>query len=136
MFTLIKNFFGGLFGAVTSPSGGTSIVGKALDIASEKVLDQDKLVQIIGDVVKQQIAAENNPTWTTVIADTANASAGVRVAVAAYIWGDVAHKLARTGLWVLVVLAYIIEPNMDVNTLMTLAAGPALYTIIKGSGRR
>lgn len=141
MWTAIKGMFGALFGAATSSSGGGSLIGKALDIASEKIVDQDKLVAILGTIVQQQIQAENNPTWVAALSNVAQAPRSVQRAVALYIWGDSIHKIARTALWLMVLAVYVLQSYllkqpMDLETLMLLAAGPALYTVMKGAGRK
>lgn len=140
MWTVLKSVFGGLFGS-SSGAGGQSIVGQALDIAKEKVLDTDKLCALLADVIKTQILAESNPTWTGSLESVATAPRGVQRAVALYILGDAVHKLARTALWLGVVVAYVTvsvasKQPMDINTLMMLSAGPGLYTLMKGAGRK
>jgi hypothetical protein len=141
MWAAIKGIFGAVFGAATSQAGGSSILGKAMDIASEKVVDQDKLIAILGTIVQQQIQAENNPGWVPAIAVIGQAPVSVQRAVALYIWGDVFHKMARTILWLMVLVVYVLQSYltkqpMDLETLMLLAAGPALYTVMKGQGRK
>lgn len=146
MLGILKSIFGGMLGLATSKSDG-SVVGKALDIAAEKVVDVDKLAQLLAGIIQQQQQLDAAPSWVQAIKDvTAQTPASVRIAVAAWIWGDVAHKLARTVLWLAVIGAsvFIIYQKAkaghpvsqdDITTIALLAAGPGAYTLLKGVGR-
>ena len=90
-------------------------VEKGIDLASEKIRDTDKSDDIIGQVV---LAAVNDKTIPII---------------------DGIHKLGRQAM--MMVLAYWYyeswkEGNpIPVEDFMLIAGGPALYTVLKGTGR-
>ncbi len=136
MLRLLKSLFG--IGTTTAASGG--IVGKVIDIVSEKTEDVDKRNAMIRDLVMIQVQADTQPAWLQALGNWQNLGAGARAALVAMMATDAVHKLARVLLWGWVVWLYVdmsktLGQPVDVETLMTLAAGPALYTILKGRGR-
>jgi hypothetical protein len=140
MFAAIKGFAKALFG-FAGTSGGQGVIAQALDIAKEKIVDTDQLVHLIKDVVIAQLNAESNPTWVNALQNISTAPPEIQKAVAGYIRGDTQHKKLRAYLWGLVIIAYVgvavlTGQPMDINTLALLAAGPGLYTIMKGAGRK
>ena len=101
---------GGLF------TGGLGkSVEKGIDLASEKIRDTDKADDIIGKVV---LAAVNDKTIPII---------------------DGIHKLGRQGM--MMVLAYWYYESwksgnpIPVEDFLVIAGGPALYTVLKGTGR-
>lgn len=140
MWSAIKGLFSSIFGFASSSQGG-GIISQALDIAKERIVDVDKLVMLIKDVVVAQINAEANPSWVNALQNIKDAPPKVQNAVAWYIRGDTFHKLMRNILWIAVIGAYVwvsisTGKPMDLETLAALAAGPGLYTLLKGAGRK
>ncbi len=96
--------------------GGSSIVDKTVDIISEKVTDVDKRNDMIGNVVMKYL---DSPPTIPIF--------------------DAIHKLGRQAM--MAVLAYWYYQSwkagnpIPIQEFMTIAAGPALYTVLKGTGR-
>lgn len=109
----MAGFFRGLASMFTGGLG--SAVEKGIDLASEKMQDTDKADEIIGKIV---LASINDKTIPII---------------------DGIHKLGRQGM--MMVLAYwYYESWKDGNPIpiedfMIIAGGPALYTVLKGTGR-
>lgn len=140
MFKALGGILSALFGS-SSASAGTSIVSQGLSIAAEKVVDVDKLVGLISSILIKQIETENNPGWVSAMTNLSSADARVQRAVAFYIRVDASHKAFRTFLWVGVMVTYVTvsivtKQPMDFETLALLSAGPGLYTVFKGAGRK
>lgn len=110
MFEAISSF---LFG-----NSSSSIVGKAADIASEYIEDADKKNELIAELVRSY---QQSASTTTVP------------------WADAVHKLGRQGMQFLLIGFYIyawrIGQPVPIEDMALLAAGPGLYTLLKGKGR-
>ncbi len=110
MFKAIASF---LFGE----SAG-SIASKAADIASEYIEDKDKKNALIAELVKgyQQSAAAATVPWV-----------------------DATHKLGRQLLQFALIGFYFYAWKtgnpVPIEDMALLAAGPGLYTLMKGKGR-
>ncbi len=134
----IGKIFKGLFGSSTMNLGST--VNRAMDLISEKIEDPDKRIAAILDLVKAHLHAETNPSWLAALPHWPTLTAGARVAISVLIWSDALHKLGRMALWAWVVWLYvhmaeILQQPLDLETMAMLAAGPTLYTMLKGRGR-
>jgi len=107
------NIFKAVIGLFT---GGSSAVDKGIDIISEKVTDVDKRNDMIGNVVMKYL--ESPPTIPII---------------------DGIHKLGRQAM--MAVLAYWYYQSwkagnpIPIEDFMIIAGGPALYTVLKGTGR-
>ncbi len=97
-------------------TGGSSAVDKSIDIISEKVTDVDKRNDLIGNVVLKYL---DSPPTIPII--------------------DGIHKLGRQ--LMMIVLAYWYYQSwkagnpIPIEDFMIIAGGPALYTVLKGTGR-
>ena len=96
--------------------GGDGIIGKSVDIISEKVQDTDKADDLIGKVVLQSM--HNPPTIP---------------------WVDAVHKIMRQFMAIALAVVYYVEwkagTPIPLEDFMIISAGPALYTVMKGVGR-
>lgn len=96
--------------------GFQETVSKGIDLASEKIQDTDKANEIIGKVIMRSL--EHQPTIPIF---------------------DAIHKLGRQIM--MFVLAYWYYDSwksgnpIPVQDFMIIAAGPGVYTILKGTGR-
>lgn len=121
-------------------SSGGSVVNRAMDLVSEKIEDPDKRIAAILDLTKSQLQAETQPAWLSAIGNWPNLTLGARAAISGLIWLDAVHKLGRLLLWAWVVWMYVeamraAQQPLDIETMLMLAGGPALYTMLKGRGR-
>ena len=131
-------FLKALFGIGAASSGG--VVGKVIDLVSEKTEDVDKRNALILDLVKIQMQAETQPAWLQALGNWQNITFGARAALVTMMGADALHKLARTLLWGWVIWLYVdmsktLGQPVDIEQLAMMAAGPALYTMLKGRGR-
>jgi len=107
------SIFSGIFSLFTG--GASGAIEKGIDLASEKIRDTDKADDIIGKVVMRSLDQKTIPII------------------------DGIHKLGRQGM--MMVLAYWYYESwkagnpIPVEDFMIIAGGPALYTVIKGTGR-
>lgn len=94
--------------------GGSNSVEKSLDLASQYIEDKDQRNQIIGQIIAADMAR-------TVP------------------WVDALHKMGRQ--MMIVFLMYIYWDSvkaghpLDMETFLTIAAGPGAYILLKGKGR-
>ncbi len=106
----ILKTIGGLF-----TGGFSKSVEKGIDLASEKVRDTDKADEIIGKVIMKSLDERTIPII------------------------DGIHKMGRQIM--MMVLAYWYYESwkagnpIPVEDFMIIAGGPALYTVLKGTGR-
>lgn len=97
--------------------GGSPIVEKSIDIITKKVRNIDKADSIIGEVIMK--ALDNPPTIPII---------------------DGIHKLGRQ--LMMAVLAYWYYQSwkagnpIPFENFLMIAGGPALYTVVKGTGRK
>jgi hypothetical protein len=107
-------FFKALGSLFTGGFGKT--VEKGIDLASQKIRDTDKADDIIGKVVLKSL--DSQPTIPIF---------------------DAIHKLGRQ--LMMMVLAYWYYTSwkagnpIPIEDFMIIAGGPALYTVLKGTGR-
>lgn len=130
-----KNILGVFVGGVTR-QGGT--LEKAMDLIAERTEDVDKCDAAIVELYKLQLQAEQTPEWLPALAHWQGLTFGARVALSAMIWAHAAHKLGRLLMWCFIVYIAAGELAADRVTLQefaALAAGPVLYTMLKGRGR-
>lgn len=97
--------------------GGDGVIGKSVDIISKKVQNKDKADDLIGQVVLK--SQENPPTIP---------------------WVDALHKIMRQFMAIALAVVYYIEwkngTPIPLEDFMIISAGPALYTVMKGVGRK
>ena len=107
------SFWSGFTSLFTGGMGKT--VEKGIELASEKVRDTDKADEIIGKVIMKSLDERTIPII------------------------DGIHKLGRQ--LMMMVLAYWYYESwkagnpIPVEDFMIIAGGPALYTVLKGTGR-
>ncbi len=107
------SFFRGVLSLFTGGSGG--IIKQGIELASEKIQDTDKADAIIGQVIMKSL----DQTTIPII--------------------DGIHKLGRQ--MMMMVLAYWYYESwkagnpIPIENFMIIAGGPALYTVLKGTGR-
>ena len=125
-------------GLFTGSGGG--VIGKGIDLIAERTEDVDKRNASIVELVRLQVEADRNPVWMPALAYWQTLTAGARVALSVMIWASALHLLARVLLWGWVIWLYVEMSKysgqpLDIETLAAMAAGPALYTMLKGRGR-
>ncbi len=107
------NILSGIASLFTGSLG--TVAEKGIDLAREKIRDTDKADDIIGKVVMASL----NQTTIPIV--------------------DAIHKLGRQIM--MFVLAYWYYESwkagnpMPIEDFMIIAGGPALYTVLKGTGR-
>lgn len=106
-FTAVWKFF----------TSGSSVIDKGIDILDKKVADVTKRDSLIGEVVLKYL--DNPPTIP---------------------WVDALHKIMRQAMMTTLAIVYYIEwkngTPIPLNDFMMIAGGPALYTVMKGTGRK
>lgn len=125
-----------LFGA----GSGGGIIGKGIDLVAERTVDVDKRNAAIVELVRLQIDADRNPVWIQALPHWSGLTIGPRLALVAIIWAYAVHMLARVLLWGWVLWLYVdmsrtLGQPVDIETLAMMAAGPGIYTLLKGKGR-
>ena len=103
-----------LFGA----GDGTSVVSKSLDLASEHIEDVDKRNDLAVRVIEKSLQANDAKTIP---------------------WVDAVHKMGRQLMMFALMLMYYFSWKsgnpIPVEELALLAAGPGVYTLLKGKGK-
>jgi len=105
---------GFLFGT----GGGVNVVSKSLDLASEYIEDPDKRNDLAVRVIEANIASNNAQTIP---------------------WVDALHKMGRQLMMFALMFMYYYSWKsgnpMPFEDLALLAAGPGVYTLLKGKGK-
>lgn len=128
----ILSAVGGMF----TREGG--VVDKAMNLIAERTEDIDKRNAAIVDLTRMQMEAERNPVWLAALANWANLTAGPRIAISVMIWAHAAHLLGRMVMWGFVVYVganALATGQINMQDFAMIAAGPALYTLMKGKGK-
>lgn len=123
-------------GGLISREGG--VIDKAMDLISERTEDIDKRNAAILELTRMQHEADRDPVWLRAIANWTNLTTGPRIAISVMIWAHAAHMLGRMVLWGFVVYIggeALASGKISMEDFGALAAGPALYTLIKGKGK-
>ena len=109
------SFWGTVASVLTG--GGDGIIGKSVDIIDKKVQNKDKSDALIGEVVLKYL---DNPPTIPIF--------------------DALHKVMRQVMMTALAIVYYIEwkngTPIPLNDFMMIAGGPALYTVMKGVGRK
>lgn len=110
-------------GAIFGGSGG-GFASKALDLASEKMLDQDKLNDLITRVIEAQLQLDIAKAQTKTIP-----------------WVDALHKMFRPMYWLLFTIGIFVFAYLQINLeeyekyFLLASGGGGLYTLMKGRGK-
>lgn len=121
--------------AVQSDGG---VIGRGIDLIAERTEDVDKRNAAIVELVKLHLEAERDPTWLRALPHWPGLTMAARAALAAIMWANAAHLLGRVLLWGFVVYVggqALAAGQITLEQFGALAAGPALYTLLKGRGR-
>ena len=104
--------------------GEGGFASKALDLASEKLLDQDKLNDLITRVIEAQLQLDIAKAQTKTIP-----------------WVDALHKMFRPMYWLLFTIAIFIFAYLEIpleayeKYFLLASGGGGLYTLMKGRGK-
>lgn len=128
---------GKLFGGGAGLSG---TISKGIDLISERTEDADKRNEAIIRILQMQLESEKDPVWLRALQHWSTLGIGARAGLVVMIMTSAFHVLARTLLWMWVLWLYVEASKtagtpLDLDTLMAMSAGPALYTFLKGRGR-
>lgn len=115
-------------------AGGRGVGSDLVRLAAELVPDTDQRAALIADLVKTQLQLDAAPPWVAALPHWQTLSAPARAALVVVMLVDAAHRLARVALWAWVVYVGA-RAGLPLDQLALLAAGPALYTALKGRGR-
>ena len=116
---VLSTIAGALFGG-----GSGGFASKALDLASEKMLDQDKLNDLITRIVEARLKL-----------DIAKAQAKTIP------WVDALHKMFRPMYWLLFTIAVFVFAYLGISLeayekyFLLASGGGGLYTLMKGRGK-
>ena len=124
-------------GGMFTREGG--IADKAMGLIAERTEDIDKRNSAIVELTRMQMEAERNPVWLSALSHWPTLTLGPRIALSVLIWASALHKLGRLVLWGFVVYVgaeAIAAGQIDMEQFAALAAGPAIYTLLKGRGNK
>jgi len=116
---VVSNIVGALFGG----SGG-GFASKALDLASEKMVDPDKLNDLITRVIEAQLQLDIAKAQTKTIP-----------------WVDETHKMFRPMYWLLFTATIFVFAYLEIDLaayekyFLLASGGGGLYTLLKGRGK-